>query len=89
MNANPRQIGVDVRLYGALRRYRPPDGPGAPHHPFPLFLNPGLTVHHVVEMLGIPDGLVNAAAVNGEATALSAILEEGDSIALFPQSAGG
>ncbi len=89
MNASPGQIAVDVRLYGVLRRYRPPDAAGAPHHPFPIHLSPGLTVQHAVEILGIPDGLVNAAAVNGEATDLSSVVQDGDSIALFPQSAGG
>ncbi len=89
MNASQGQVAVDVRLYGALRRYRPPDAPGPPHHPFSIYLSPGQSVNHVVAVLGIPDGLVNAAAVNGEATELSTGLQDGDTVALFPQSAGG
>lgn len=89
MNSSPGRNAVEVRLYGALRRYRPAGLPGAPHHPFPFPLPPDRTVAGIVSVLGIPDGLVHAAAVNGEATTLASVVEDGDSVALFPPTAGG
>lgn len=89
MDVTPGHVAVEVRLYGMLRRYRPPQTPGAPHHPFILPLTPHSTVAALVTALGIPDGLVNAAAVNGAATTLEMLIHDGDSVALFPQTAGG
>lgn len=80
---------VESRLYGVLRRYRPAGTPGAPHQPFQVHLPVGASIQSLVEHLGIPDGLVNAAAVNGQAKTTAALLSDGDKIALFPQSAGG
>lgn len=80
---------VQVKLYGALRRYRPPEADGAPHHPFAISLQPEMSVHDLARQLGIPDGLVNAAAVNGEAVAADCRLQEGDEVNLFPPAAGG
>lgn len=80
---------VEVRLYGALRRYRPGDAPGEPHLPFILSLPPGATLESLGRRLGIPDGFLSAAAVNNEAVAESVVLADGDRVALFPPSAGG
>lgn len=82
-------MNVEVRLYGTLRRYRPAAIPGAPHHPFESTVPGDPTVESLVAALGIPDGLVHAAAVNGEAVELSAPLRDGDRVNLFPPSAGG
>ena len=82
-------IRIDVRLYGTLRRYRPAEAPGAPHHPFSLTLDEPETVAAVCLRLGIPDGLVAAAALNDEAVGLERVAEDGDTLALFPPSAGG
>lgn len=80
---------VEVRLYGALRRYRPADASGAPHLPFRVALSTGATVDSLSELLNIPDGFVSAAAVNDQAVESSAALGEGDRVSLFPPSAGG
>lgn len=80
---------VEVRLYGSLRRYRPADAPGAPHIPFTTTVPAGLTVAALSALLGIPDGLAGAAAVNDEAVEDSAILKESDKVGFFPPSAGG
>ena len=80
---------VEVRLYGSLRRYRPVDAGGAPHLPFVAVLPPEATVESLGRALGIPDGLVSAAAVNDEAVESDAGLIDGDRVALFPPSAGG
>lgn len=80
---------VEVRLYGALRRYRPADADGPPHLSFTYILAPAATVDTLSRQLGIPDGVVSAAAVNDEAVESSVPLTHGDRISLFPPSAGG
>ena len=80
---------VTVKLYGVLRRHRPPDASGAPHRPFELQLPAGSTVADLNGRLGIADGMVNAAAVNGAAVEPDAQLQEGDQVSLFPPAAGG
>lgn len=80
---------VEIRLYGALRRYRPSDAPGAAHQSFALDLPLGSSVDDVSRWLGIPDGFVTAAAVNDQAVDTSVLLAESDRVSLFPPSAGG
>jgi sulfur-carrier protein len=82
-------VEVEVKLYGALRQQRPPDAPGAPHHPFHVTLPEPATAATLVALLAIPDGLVNAAAVNGAVAPLDTPLQPGDKISLFPPAAGG
>ncbi|HRQ40160.1 MAG TPA: MoaD/ThiS family protein [Chloroflexota bacterium] len=79
---------VEVKLYGQLRRYRPEGVAGAPHQPFKWLLVGGTAVSLAHE-LGIPDGLVNAVAVNGTAVDLDTPLHAADKVSLFPPSAGG
>ncbi len=80
---------IEVKLYGILRKYRPADISGAPHHPFTLMAEESATVTDISNQLGIPDGYVNATAVNGETTEATATLNDGDTVSLFPPSAGG
>jgi molybdopterin converting factor small subunit len=80
---------IVVRLYGALRRYRPADAPGEPHTSFPQVLQSGTTIDMLSGLLGIPDGLAGVAAVNDEAVDGSTILKDGDNVSFFPPSAGG
>lgn len=85
----PPTIDVEVKLYGQLRRYRPEGVTGAAHQPFVWQLAAGDTAVSLAHTLGIPDGLVNAVAVNGTAVPPDAFLHPGDKISLFPPSAGG
>jgi molybdopterin converting factor small subunit len=80
---------IEAKLYGTLRRHRPESVPGAPHHSFAVALPTGATVEALLAQLGIPDGQINAAAVNDEAVELSVVLADGDRVSLFPPSAGG
>ena len=80
---------VEVRLYGSLRRYRPSEASGPPHLPFAVTLPAGSSIDDLGRQLDLPEGLVSAAAVNGEAVENSAALREGDRVGLFPPSAGG
>lgn len=80
---------VEVKLYGMLRANRPAEASGAPHHLFSQTVKSGATAVHLINQLGIEDGLVTAVAINGAAAELDTVLEEGDQISLFPPSAGG
>lgn len=80
---------IKIKLHGQLRRYRPPQADGAPHHPFSLMVAAGSTAVTLAWQLNIPDGLVNAVAINGEAADPQIPLQAGDQVALFPPSAGG
>jgi sulfur carrier protein ThiS len=82
-------VEVEVKLYGSIRHYRPPTAAGAPHHPFTMTVPGGATTTTLAELLFIPEGLVSAAAVNGEAVSHGTILKEGDKVSLFPPAAGG
>lgn len=85
----PPTVETEVKLYGQLRRYRPEGAPGAAHQPFIWRLTEGDTAVALAHQLGIPDGLVNAVAVNGTAVEPDAPLHPGDKVSLFPPSAGG
>ena len=78
-----------VKLYGTLRKHRPGAAGGAAHHPFSLTLPAGSTVADLAALLGVPAGMIAGAAVNGEAAEPGAELQPGDTIHLFPPSAGG
>lgn len=80
---------VEVRLYGALRRYRPSDASGPAHTSFLAALSPGSSVVDLSRQLNIPDGFVMAAAVNDVAVETTTVLNDADRVSLFPPSAGG
>jgi molybdopterin converting factor small subunit len=82
-------LDVEIKLHGILRRYRPQSAAGAQHHPFSMTVTAGTTPATLAAHLGIPDGLVNAAAVNRESVAPDTPLQEGDQVSLFPPAAGG
>lgn len=82
-------MNVEVRLYGALRRYRPPNFTASTPNPFPIALPVGATVATLAAWLGIPDGVVSAVAVNDVAVESDVVLREGDRVSLFPPAAGG
>lgn len=80
---------VEVKLYGVIRRHRPQSAEGEPHHPFSITVPENTSVLMLAQILGVPDGLVNAAAVNGEAVTNDTLLQAGDKVSLFPPAAGG
>ncbi len=80
---------IEIKLYGTLRQHRPSDAGGAPHHPFSISVPEDTTVIQLAMHLGVREGLLNAAAVNGESVTVDTELQAGDSVQLFPPSAGG
>jgi sulfur carrier protein ThiS len=52
-------------------------------------LQEGETAAHLINQLGLEDGLVTAVAINSETAELDTVLHDGDQVSLFPPSAGG
>ena len=86
---NTRFMKVEVKLYGILRKYRPSNATGAPHHAFTLDLPEAISIQAVANALALPDGYVNATAINGETATLDTPLQNNDKVSFFPPSAGG
>lgn len=78
---------IQLRLYGALRRYRPQEAPG--FGAFTLGVAEGATVAVVADQLGIPRSWMQGVFVNEEASAVEQVLNPGDRVALFPPAGGG
>ncbi len=78
---------IQLRLYGALRRYRPLGAPefGA----FTLEVAEGATAGAAADRLGIPRSWLRGAFVNDEASSLDRALRQGDRVAFFPPAGGG
>jgi molybdopterin converting factor small subunit len=79
-------VRVYVRLHGVLRRHHP--GPDL-HTPIEADIEPGSVVADLMPLLGLPDGLVYVASVNGEAVEPDEVLSWQDQVSLFPPVAGG
>ncbi len=79
-------MNIQVKLYALLRRYHPGPNPSAW---LTLELPDGATIADAAVQLQLPDGLVHAAAVNGESCELDHPLQDGDRVSLFPPAAGG
>ncbi len=55
----------------------------------PVADRPGLTLEEAIDSLGIPQGAVAIALVNGHQARLDTELHDGDRVALFPPVGGG
>ncbi len=78
---------IELRLYGALRRYRPAGGPEV--SALALEVAPGDTIADLIQRLGIPPSWVRSAFVNGALARRDRALVAGDRVALFPPAGGG
>jgi molybdopterin converting factor small subunit len=78
---------IQVRLHGALSRYRPADGiaTGAFH----LDVAEGATIATVIDQLGIPASWVRGRFVNERPCEPRQPLSSGDQLVLFPPVGGG
>jgi molybdopterin converting factor small subunit len=79
-------VQVEVRLFAMLARFLPPgsrDGAGV------VDLEPGATVHRLIERLAIPPEMSRIVLVNGRDVEDDERLEPGDVVDVFPPLAGG
>ena len=78
---------VDARLYAAFVKYAPTQHAG---DPFEVELEDSASLTDLIRKLGIPEGEVHLAIVNGRIVHdRSQSLQEGDRVALFPPVGGG
>jgi len=77
-------MNVTVKLFGNLRRHLPPG-----QEAIALSLAPGTSLEAAMQQLGVPDGEVGLAAVNGEAVPETSVLRDGDRLELFAPMGGG
>jgi uncharacterized protein len=72
---------VTIRFYAELNDL-------LPHHqrqvPFTCAFNPGSTVKHLVEALGVPHTEIDLILVNGVSVNFSHQVEDGDSVSVYP-----
>lgn len=73
---------VQLRLFGTLRKYRPPN---AERFPLP----PESTVQTVLDMLDVPPEKVHLLFVNGAQAGPDHPLGDGDTVGVFPAVGGG
>jgi molybdopterin converting factor small subunit len=76
-------IEINVRLYGALKKYAPGD-----QTDFMLVLEPGTTLGDVLCKLSIPEDS-HVALVSGRRIANDVQFENGATLVLFPPVSGG
>jgi len=81
-----RLIQVQVRLYATLRKYRPELGHG---QSLTVNLPEGSSIGDLLREVGIPEGEMKQAFVNGIIQGNDYFLADGDSLGVFPPIAGG
>ncbi len=77
---------VYVKLYALLRKHHP--GPNR-SVPLEVELPEGAVVADLVPALKLPTNIVRSAFVNNEVAQLQTVLQNGDTIGLFPPVVGG
>ena len=75
---------IRVRLFATLRSHGPQG-----QDPFPLELPQGASVDEALKALGIPPEIQKVILVNGRHAKEETLLEEEDSLTLFPPVEGG
>ena len=75
-------MNIALKCFASLSRFSPPDAEAFP-------VAPGETVAAFVARLGIPPAELKLVFVNGNHVELSAVLNDGDRVGLFPAVGGG
>lgn len=80
---------VQLKLFATLSTYLPPD---AEKNAVNLDVEPGLTIHQLIDRYQVPREQVHLVLLNGHFIAESgrdAALSDGDALAIWPPVAGG
>ncbi len=77
---------VYVKLLNVYRKYLPDDAQGATYS---LDVPTGTRVEELLARVPVPDDESQVVLVNGRTPLGEQLLEEGDTIAIFPATAGG
>ncbi|HSR11168.1 MAG TPA: MoaD/ThiS family protein [Thermodesulfobacteriota bacterium] len=77
-------MNIRVELFAYLSRYSPTG-----EEKFSMEIEPGTSLEGLLAHLGIPPEVEKAVLVNGRRAGMSARLQEGDEVFVFPPAAGG
>lgn len=75
-------ITINLKLFALLQRFKPENAQAYP-------LAEGTTIDGVIEKLGIPEGESKFAFVNDKKVEFDHVLQNGDTLGLFPYVTGG
>jgi molybdopterin converting factor small subunit len=79
-------VRVCIRLLSTYRKYLPPDVQGASYS---LEVPAGTRIEELEAQLPVPSDEDQVVLINGRTPAPGQLVEEGDTIAVFPSMAGG
>ena len=77
---------VEIALYATLSKYLPP---GSEQRKAVIAARDGATARQIMLQLGIPQEYPNILLVNGKQANPDTVLQDGESLAIFPPLAGG
>lgn len=77
---------IEVALFATLSKYLPP---GAQNRRAVIEVKDGATVREVLTQMGIPPELPNILLVNGRQSPENAVIQDGETLSVFPPLAGG
>lgn len=73
---------INLKLFALLQRFIPENAPEYP-------IEEGMTVDDIIKKLGIPEGESKFAFVNAKKVEFDHVLQNGDTLGLFPYVTGG
>lgn len=77
---------IKLKLFATFREFLPEKNDG---HSSELELNSGTSVENVIDTLHLPKDIPKIILINGIQKTSEAILQDGDTLSIFPPIAGG
>lgn len=75
-------VTINLKLFALLQRFNPENARAYP-------VEEGATINDIIEKLGIPEGESKFAFVNDKKVEFDHVLQNGDTLGLFPYVTGG
>ena len=73
---------IQIKLFAGLQPFMPPSGEKYP-------VNPGISIHNLLEQLNIPQEKAKLIFIDGIKANLSSTLDGGERVGIFPPVGGG
>ena len=73
---------IQIKLFATLRQFAPPDADK-------YRIEPGMSIQNLLKQLGIPEKKAKLVFVNGVKVNLTAVLNGGERVGMFPPVGGG
>ena len=77
------KTSVQIKLYATLKKFMPASDDE------PIQIQPGITVQHLLEQLGIPKTEAKLIFVDGIKASMTSTLKGGERVGVFPPVGGG